>query len=52
MGELPGIPGLSRPVELKLLNLITSQLDRELVSKNMTMVGLRKKVNGVLQKGC
>ena len=23
LGELPGIPGLSRPVELKLLNFIT-----------------------------
>ena len=32
VGKLPGIPGLSRPVELKLLDLITSQLDRKLIS--------------------
>jgi len=31
MGELSGIPGLSRPVELKILNLLTSQLDFELI---------------------
>ena len=31
MGELSGIPGLSRPVELKILNLLISQLDFELI---------------------
>jgi len=51
MGKLLGIPGLFRPLELKLLNLLTSQLDRELISHNMTAAGLRKRVNGVLQKG-
>ena len=50
--ELPGIPGLSRFVEFKLLNLLTSQLDHELISHNMTVVSLRKRIYGVLQKGC
>ena len=50
MGELLGIPGLSRSVELKLLDLLTSQLNRELISQNMTMAGLMKRADGVLQK--
>jgi len=50
--ELPEIPGLSRFIELKLLDLLTSQLDCELFSPNMTVAGLRKRVDGVLQKGC
>jgi len=36
-GVLWGIFGLSRRVELKLLDLLTSQLDRELVSHNVTV---------------
>jgi len=51
MRELSGIPMLSYPVELKLLDLLTSQLDSELISHNMTVAGLRKRGNGVLQKG-
>ena len=31
-GDLPGILGLSRCVELKLLDFLTSQLDREFIS--------------------
>jgi len=50
MGELPGIPELSRPIELKLLNFLTSQLDRELVSHNMIMVGYKKSVDGVFKR--
>ena len=50
-GELPGFHGLSRPIELKLLDLLTSQLDRELISYNMVMASLEKRVDGVFQKG-
>ena len=35
MGELPGTPELFRLIELKLLDLLTSQLDCELISHNM-----------------
>ena len=31
MGELSRVPGLSRPVELKILNLLTSRMDFELI---------------------
>ena len=48
VGELSGNPGLSRSVELKLLDLLTSQLDLELISHNMTVVGLRKRVHEAL----
>ena len=34
-GELPRTPGLSRRIELKLLNHLTSQLDHELISHNV-----------------
>ena len=49
--KLPRIPGHCRLVELKLLDLLTFQLDRELVFHNMTVAGLRKRVDEVLQKG-
>ena len=45
VGKFLGIPGLSRPVELKLLDLLTSKLDHELISHNMTVAGLRKRVD-------
>ena len=51
MGELPKSPGLSRPVERKLLDFLTSQLDRELIYHNMIMAGHKKRVDDVLQKG-
>ena len=50
-GSFWGIPGLSRCVELKLLNLLTFQLDRELLSHNVTVGDLQKRMNGVLRKG-
>jgi len=50
MGKLPGIHRLSRPIEHKLLDLLTSQLDRELISHNMIVAGLKKKADGVLRK--
>ena len=50
-GELPGILRLSHPVELKLLNFIIAQLDRELISHNTIMAGHKKRVDNVLQKG-
>jgi len=40
VGELSGILRLSRPVELKMLDLLTSQLDHELISHNMTVADL------------
>ena len=40
VGELPGISRLSLPVEFKLLDLLTSQLDRELVSHIMPVTDL------------
>ena len=39
MEELPRIPGLSCPVELKLLDFLTSQLDRELIFHNTIVAG-------------
>ena len=51
MGELPGISRLSRPVELKLLNSLTAQLDCELISHNAIMDGHKKRVDNILQKG-
>ena len=48
MGELPGIPGFSHPLELKLLDLLTSQLDRELISHNTIVAGDKKRVDDVL----
>ena len=42
MGELLGILGLSYPIELKLLDLLTFELDRGLVSHNMIVIGLQK----------
>ena len=40
---------LSRHIELELLDLLTSQLDRELISHNVTMQDLKKKMGGVLE---
>ena len=51
VGELPGIPRLSHSVELKLLDLLISQLDCVLISRNMIVASLRKRVDGFLQKG-
>ena len=51
MGELPRIPGLSRSVELKLLDFLTSQLDRELIAHNTILAGHKKRVNDILKKG-
>ena len=51
MRELPGIHALSHSVRLKLLDLLTSQLDRELTSYNTIMNDLRQRVDRVLQKG-
>ena len=45
-----GIPGLSRHVELKLLDLLTSQLDHELISHNVTVGDLQRMVDRVLEK--
>ena len=45
-----GIPGLFRHVELKLLDLLTSQLDHELISHNVTVEDLKKRMGGVFQK--
>ena len=49
IGDFLGIPGLSRPVELKLLDFLTSPLDHELISHNMIMAGHKKRVDDVLQ---
>ena len=46
-----GIPGLFRHVELKLLDLLTSQLDRELISDNATVGDLKRRMSGVFQRG-
>ena len=51
MGELLGILSLSRPIELELLDLLTSELDRELIAHNTIMAGHKMKVNDVLKKG-
>jgi len=50
-GELLGIPGLSRPVKIRLLDFLTSQRDRELISHNMIVPVHKKRVNDILQKG-
>ena len=44
------IPRLSRHVEVELLDLLTSQLDCDLISHNVTMEDLRKKMGGVFCK--
>jgi len=36
---------------LALLDLLTSQLDCELISQNMIVAGLQRRMDGVLQKG-
>ena len=51
VGEFPGIPRLSCLIELKMLDLLTFELDRGLVSHNMIVIGLQKRVNRVIQKG-
>jgi len=43
--------GFLHLVELKLRDLLTSHLDRKLISHNTIMAGLRKRVDRVLQKG-
>ena len=50
MGELLKIPRLSRSVELKLLDFLTSQQDRELISHNTIVAGHKKRVDGILQR--
>ena len=45
------IPELSLHIELELLDLLTSQLDRELISHNVTVEDLRKMMGKVFQKG-
>jgi len=50
VGSFWGIPGLSRHVELKLLDLLTSQLDHELISHNVTVGDLQRMVDRVLEK--
>ena len=50
MGSFRGIPGLSRRVELKLLDLLISQLDRELISHNVVVGDLQRRVDGVLRE--
>ena len=47
-GLFRGILGLSRPVEVKLLDLLVSQLDREFVSHNMMVKSLEGRMSGVL----
>ena len=43
--------GYSHCGVVKLLDLLTSQPNRELVSHNMIVAGLRRRVEGVIQKG-
>ena len=50
-GELLRILELSHSVELKLLDFLTSQMDCELISHNMNVVGHKKRVQGILQMG-
>jgi len=45
------IHGLSRHIKLELLDLLTSQLDRELISHNVTVEDLKKRMGRVFQKG-
>jgi len=45
------ILGLSRSIELELLDLLTSQLDRELISHDMMVEDLKKRIGEVFQKG-
>ena len=40
-------PRLSSHIELELLDLLTSQLDREHISHNVMVEDLRKKIGGV-----
>ena len=44
------IPGLSHHIKLELLNLLTSQLDHEFISHNITVEDLKKRMGGVFQK--
>ena len=43
------MPGLSRHIERELLDLLTFQLDRELISHNVTVEDLKKRMS-VLEK--
>ena len=45
------VPGLSRHIELELLDLLTSQLDHKLISHNVMVKNLKKKMGEVFQKG-
>ena len=45
------IPGLSHHIKLELFDLLTSQLDRKLISHNVTVKDLKKRIGGVFQKG-
>jgi len=46
-----GITRGDHSVDLKLFDLITSQLDRELIFHNTIMAGHKKRVDDILQKG-
>jgi len=39
------IPGFSRHIELELLDFLTSQLDRELISHNVMVKDLKKRID-------
>jgi len=45
------ILGFSHHIELKLLDLLTFHLDRELISRNVTVEDLKKRMDRVFQKG-
>ena len=38
-------------IDLELLDLLTSQLDREIISHNVTVEDLKNKISGVFQQG-
>ena len=44
------IPGLSHRIEHELLNLLASQLDRELISHNVMVNDLKKRMSEVFLK--
>ena len=51
VGELSGIPGLYHPIELELLDLLTSQLNRELIALNTIVASHKKRVDDILKEG-
>ena len=46
------LPGLSRRIELGLLDFLTSQLDRKLISHNVMVSDLEKRAREVFMKSC